>query len=342
MWHLVLAALLLALPSTLWAQAVVLLPPRGDAQLAQAQAQAHRVLANALSSQGLRVVPHAEAQARMPEGPPCMTSDCAPGLVAAASADFAAVLAVWAGADGGPGVVFVTLVDPEGARFPGQSKVGAGDLQAATSAALLDARGLQLLGPGPWLRVSGEPDGARVFIDGSYVGAVPYRATVKPGKHAVKVTAEGYTPLEREIDVPANRSRQVEIGLSLEVLAGDTSQPLAGGAADPAAVGYDDGGAGAEGDAAVLGPVLLGAAGLGLSLYATIDMAGAGSCADEDSQGVCLREHRSQGAGGIYLGVGIGAMAGALLWFILSGDDEQSAALRLQVGPGALGASGNF
>jgi len=53
------------------------------------------------------------------------------------------------------------------------------------------------------VRVTSVPDGAEVFIDGSFVGNAPAQLKLSPGKHKVDVKAEGHEDWTREIQVLA-------------------------------------------------------------------------------------------------------------------------------------------
>lgn len=196
----------------------VVLPTRGDERMTAQREVAQQALLEALSTQGYRVVTHAEALAQLPAGgQACAAVDCAPNLLRALSLNVAAACAVWLSPDAPEGTVFVTLVDDAGSRFPGAHPVNGGNMEVATRAALAEARGLQLLGPGPWVRVHGSPASANVIVDGQAVGALPYRAAMTAGRYLLRVESPGHLSEEQILDIPLNAGRVVEVEVNLEV-----------------------------------------------------------------------------------------------------------------------------
>ncbi len=67
--------------------------------------------------------------------------------------------------------------------------------EGATTAVALKAEPL-----GAVVRVMPNPPNADVYIDGVFVGRGPYVGRAKPGKHVVKMQAEGYFPVTQELD----------------------------------------------------------------------------------------------------------------------------------------------
>lgn len=94
------------------------------------------------------------------------------------------------------------------------SRLGAGTLpeknltEAAESRAAL--RELYSL-----VRLTGAPAGARVVLDGVEVGVAPLPAplAVNLGLHTVRVTANGYQPYEKPLDVPGKTDLDLEVRL---------------------------------------------------------------------------------------------------------------------------------
>jgi hypothetical protein len=59
------------------------------------------------------------------------------------------------------------------------------------------------------------PLGARVSIDGNYVGTTPLLATeIAPGARAVRIEMDGHKPWTSTVDVPAGQ--RVRVAASLE------------------------------------------------------------------------------------------------------------------------------
>ncbi len=330
-------------PATVRAETAVLLPHRGDDGLVEQRQQAQQVLSQTLAAQGIRVLSVTEAASQISGGgaaAECTTLDCAPALLQASGADSAAVLALWAtGSPPVPGTVFVTLVDRRGDRYPGKATIDHGDFAAATKQALLDARALQLLGPGPWLRVHAKPDGAQVVLNGKLVGTTPYRAAVASGRYTLEVRAKGSRSYAQTVDVPPNEARQVEVDVALK--------PRAGEAAAAGPVGPDafdlDADTGAEPSRPVVGPLILGGMGVAALTYDVVALAGSG-CDHREPSGACTKKTEINAAPAAIFGVvGVGAIAGAALWYLL-GEQEPAGEARVSLapGPGSLNLKGSF
>jgi hypothetical protein len=64
------------------------------------------------------------------------------------------------------------------------------------------------------VRVSSVPDGADVYVDGSFVGNAPAQLKLTVGKHKVAVKAEGLEDWSREIEVPAGSELNLKATLN--------------------------------------------------------------------------------------------------------------------------------
>ncbi len=82
------------------------------------------------------------------------------------------------------GSLSVSLISPEGFTYTGSVTIGAAGVHAAATRAIDIAHERMMLGPGPWLRITG-PSGSRVRIDGGELHAIPYRGKYAPGRHRV-------------------------------------------------------------------------------------------------------------------------------------------------------------
>lgn len=58
-------------------------------------------------------------------------------------------------------------------------------------------------------KVSSEPSGADITLDGDYVGSTPSELKLKPGTHSVRITKKGFQPWERSIKVEVGESRSI-------------------------------------------------------------------------------------------------------------------------------------
>lgn len=70
----------------------------------------------------------------------------------------------------------------------------------------------------PLLSVRSEPAGATVSIDGTNVGVTPYSNTLKPGKHKLTVTLDGFKAIEQAFELPKDRAFELRYGFSLQPL----------------------------------------------------------------------------------------------------------------------------
>jgi hypothetical protein len=203
------------------ADSAVLLPHAGERQLLAEREQAHRSVANALREAGLELRTQGPSSGAA-KANACAQVSCAGALLKQLDAELAVALAVWQ-ADGDI-EVHVTIVDAGGGHYPGRALVAPGaDAAQAARIALTDAQSLQLLGPGPWVAVSGEPKGAAVWIDGRFVGSLPYRAGVAPGDHDLEVRADGHMAKQMDLRVPLEPTATARIDVALEAA---RSQPL--------------------------------------------------------------------------------------------------------------------
>ena len=282
------------------ADAVLLLPPSGDETLRAAQERAQAELQRALIQQGMR------------EGArSCKAVDCAATLMREVGADQAVGLAVWS-SDVNQ-TVFVTIVGERGNRFPGRAFVHDGDVVTATNAALLDARALALLGPGPWLRVHGKPEGAEVVLSGQVIGTVPMRKKVASGRHVLEVRKEGHKTFVQSVDVPPNASKQVDVEVSL------LARPMAGDDPSLTALDQADGPSGVERSSAwsfVLGGVLA-AVGAGALTYGIVTLTQDGDCEERDEMGRCRKEKQAGTLTTVALVGGGAALVGSAVMFIV-------------------------
>jgi hypothetical protein len=59
------------------------------------------------------------------------------------------------------------------------------------------------------VKISSEPSGADISVDGDYAGSTPSELKLKPGPHSLKITKKDYEPWERSIKVEAGDSRNI-------------------------------------------------------------------------------------------------------------------------------------
>jgi hypothetical protein len=195
--------LLACLASGAHAQRVVVLAPRVEAPLPAADREAlTAALARALQAAGLEVLEPAPEAA---PGDECVEDACALSRIRAAGVDAAARLTIWKGADGGVSGVSVTLLSADGVRYSEGATPAIGEsLAAAVGRAAQGAQERMGRGPGPWLEITGTPEGAFIRVDGKRRGRVPDRLRVPAGLHHVVVEEHGYASHDTTVRVPAN------------------------------------------------------------------------------------------------------------------------------------------
>jgi hypothetical protein len=127
---------------------------------------------------------------------------------------------LWRAADGALSGVSVSVIEPSGERFSEGAELGAGvALREATAKAARGAIERLRRGPGPWLEVSGSPEGAAITVDGQAAGALPRRVKVTGGLHRVAVSSPGHETLEQTVTVPRNPDALKELDVQLRTAA---------------------------------------------------------------------------------------------------------------------------
>lgn len=199
---------LLILSSPAAAERAVVLPVGGDPQLAQLAAQAEVALIAALEAHHIEAIVH-EAGHK-----PCDTTACAPELLRGYRADTVVGCALRVG-EGSTVAVHVLLIDRAGARFPGDALATQLAVPGVVDTVLREARGLQLLGPGPWVSVTTAPADAQITIDGAPRGVAPYLGRIDPGKHRIAVTAAAHLTKTIELEMPDAPTHHEKIDVDL-------------------------------------------------------------------------------------------------------------------------------
>ncbi|MCA9634853.1 MAG: PEGA domain-containing protein [Myxococcales bacterium] len=83
------------------------------------------------------------------------------------------------------------------------------DSAAATLSQKLDA-----LAKGPAsLVLTSEPEGAVVMVDGELIGTAPLDQPIPPGKHILRISQDGYIPVEREVTFVEGVREELSISL---------------------------------------------------------------------------------------------------------------------------------
>ncbi len=93
------------------------------------------------------------------------------------------------------------------------------DICAETEAAALTGRELAAFlaaNPavaGTTVRITSEPAGATVLVDGNEVGTTPYEGSIEPGPHTVALRHDGYDASSREFDAAEGKTSEMHVDL---------------------------------------------------------------------------------------------------------------------------------
>jgi hypothetical protein len=320
------------------AQKAVLGPAQADVGGDSVRKLASEALGEALRMQGLTVLYFEEAKKALPRGESCDDA-CAARLLRVVSADLSAVVKITGNEQGLPNLAQVNLQDAAGHHFEGTAAVRDGDVRDATTRALLEARSYQLLGPGPWLRVEGTPEGADVLVDGSVVGKLPYRASIVAGRHQLIVRDAGYSRFEQTLDVPAEDGRKLKVQVALE----PAPIEAPGAALEASALAQTNASSDRDSSWLVL-PITMGVLGVGLATVASVRLASRGdSCVQPDAAGRCIEKRGVR----VWPTVGTYALSAALIgagivWIVLGSQEEERAHLAANIGIDHVSIAGSF
>lgn len=149
----------------------------------------------------------------------CEDDACVGGAIASVEGIGAIVVTLSRRAARGPVALTLDVRDPVsgGIRLPTQSVAleAEGDLTALDP--LIEALRPVMFSPPPpppELLITVNVDGAVVTIDGERVGATPIAAArLTPGRHAVMVTAVGYSGARREVELDPGERERLDITL---------------------------------------------------------------------------------------------------------------------------------
>lgn len=283
------------------AQSCAMLPP-GQAPEGPPAPEADReaavhAAASALTSEGVTVMPSADAQRRLSGQAfeSCADIDCAPQVVGALGVDFAVLVTVWA-PRGTPTTVVVTFVGEQGSAA-GDAPVD-GDVAAAVRTALQTARQRWQTGQMGYLIITSDPPGATVEVDGRVIGQTPARQLTMAGERSVRVVLEGFAPTERTVVIRPAQEHPVEVRLAEPV----DEAPVPITRDEPHFANWLIGGVLALGGAvALISP---------LHTLARLD-----ECVEAQA-GLCREGVQFGAQSGILLGLGIAALATGVVWVI--------------------------
>jgi len=309
------------------AETFALLAPTGADDISPAtRASAIDALLVALRTSGHRPTLPAEVarQLSAAHSPACLALDCARSVISALHVNGVVETVLWSNGSGGVRELVVSIVRAGGAESSGTAAVGNGDVGAAARAALTQAlSSAGTAAPPVRVTVRVSPRGAALTLDGRPLGQAPWEGLLPTGQHVLVAGHVGFLIERRELDL---RSEPVELAIELahdpEADADADANPDADGNADDGTA--DDraargGGGQRPSGRAVVGPVVLGAVGIALLGF---DIAALVYAGGEPPVGI---ERSLDPLPFVLYGVaGIGAMTGALLWWLLSGGGDSN------------------
>lgn len=323
-------ALVLAGAAEARADRMIVLPlahAGGDADVdAAIRSEAHAAVAGELAREGVEVATGARAAA--PRG--CADAECLAPVLARAGAAAAVHLTFWRPTAERGAQVVVSVIDASGTVYGGSAIVEEAGAAEAARFALREALAKRALGPGPWLSIRGEPLGARFTVDGGEEALVPGRVRVEPGIHQVVVSLDGYATETRTVRV----SDRVDAETVVDVRLVREGEDRTGGVGDGSGNGGAGDGVGAGGSVgprgdggggrAILGPLALAGAGA-IAVGVGIVRLALGESVEQRGEGWVI-ERPASGAIAAWMIGGAVAMGAGLLWYLLSGGDDDARA----------------
>jgi len=313
------------------AETFALLAPTGADDVSPAtRASAIDALLVALRTSGHRPTLPADVarQLTAAHSPACLALDCARSVISALHVNGVVETVLWSNGSGGVREVVVSIARSGGAETSGTATVGNGDVGAAARAALTQALS-STGGAVPPVRVTvrASPRGAALTLDGRPLGQAPWEGLLPAGQHVLVAGHVGFLIERRELDL---RSEPVELAMELahdpEADADADANPDADGNANDgntdARASLGSGGGRSPSGRAVLGPIVLGAVGIALLGFDIAALVYAGG-----EPPVGFERSLDPVPFVLYGAAGIGALTGALLWWLLSegGDSNDSA-----------------
>jgi hypothetical protein len=336
-WLCAMAGLAVAPPAL--AEDVAVLAAAGSEDVDEStRARALSALVGALRESGQRALPPAEVARRLSARgeAACAALECAPRLLAALEIAAVAELTLWSDARGAVREVVVALLRRGEAESAGTSPVGRAGLDAALRAALAAARAGAGRSAGVRVRVTVEPDGAALTLDGRPLGRAPWEGVLPAGRHTIVAGHAGHDAARRVVELV---DAPVTVALSLAPESGASAAHgsqddennresvvvspaavAAAAASSSPAIGPSTPTRDARGTRPLLGPLLLGAAGLALL---SVDVGALVVLGREPPPGFARSLDPVPFV--LYGALGLGAVIGAVLWYLL-GDAPMPAA----------------
>ena len=281
--------------------------------------QAIRRCTEALSAAGLTVLSLDETQTRLlaSEHRDCNEEECGRAVASELHVDYAARVMIWL-SDGTPTAVVIQFI-PQGGGEPiaGRSSVD-GDFESGIDAAIRDGLVNLRADRTGTLRITTEPTGAAVRVDGRGVGRSPVQRTLPQGNHHVEAEHEGLFA-EETVEVVAHSATDLELVLH-EVEGAEAPRPASGNVLEW--LNY------------VIGGIAFALA-IGLSIYPIYSLSRTGVCTSPSGER-CERWVEA-GPRAVSMLVGSGVSLGLGIFFfaarpITGGGGSSAGALGLELG----------
>lgn len=179
------------------------------------------------------------------------------------------------------------------------------------------------------VKVSSEPSGASVTVDGAQVGTTPLELPLSAGEHTLAFTADGHVSHRRRLVVAAGELLSLDASLSPAVSNADVA------AQQRRRIGL------AVGGATMAGGITSIATGVALLLVHGRPVLSDCAGGDVDSDGDCRFLRNTRAGGGVALGIGVAAVAAGATVVGLT-VKRSGTGRRAQVRPHGLGLEARF
>jgi len=328
------------------ADVAVIVAPGSDDVDAATRTRALGLLVAALREAGQRAVPPTEVARRLEARgeAACASLECASRVFDALDVAGVVEMTLWSGARGAVREVVVAILQRgEASESADTAPVGRAGLDAALRTALAAARDGTGRRAGVRVRVTVEPDGAALTLDGRLLGRAPWEGVLPAGRYTIVAGHAGHDAVRRVVELveapvtvalrlppeaagaPVDGSQvsemnQETVDVNPASVAASAASSSSGesGPRDAAASSSQ-----ASGTRPLLGPLLLGAAGVALL---AVDVGALVMLGSEPPPGFARSLDPVPFA--LYGALGLGAAIGAVLWHLFGGDPAP-ASLRL-------------
>ena len=209
------------------AQRSTVLLLHGDAALSDLHREAGKGAERALISLGQSLLSPTMLKKRLKAASldQCKRLSCAKQAPQHLEVDWVAAVSLWPeNGSQGPSQVVLTLMNREGKEYTAKEAIRAAGIESAAQGATIEAFEVLTQKAEPQLQILGSPAGARVVIDDTPVGVLPFQGTIKAGDHKVEVRLAGYHPQHIPLKVSPRSAQPILLDVQLR---SDGSLPVA-------------------------------------------------------------------------------------------------------------------